>query len=354
MEISEDKPRITRAASIWQVLVPVACFVVIVAGMKAASTIIVPFLLAAFLAVVFSPLLFWLRKRGVRAGFAVLLVVLLLLIAGIAVVYLAGSSVEEFARRVPRYTASLQDQVRVLVQALNQRGWDVKEAVVTEYLNPSVIMRMIGNTVASLAAALTNLFLIILTVIFMLMEASLLPAKLRSVLNTPEARMEWLTEFMNNFNRYLAIKTVFSLVTGLAAGVLLWILGIDFPVLWGLLAFVLNYVPNIGSIIAAIPPILLALILRGPGWAVLTGVGYLVINMIFGNILEPRFMGRRLGLSTLVVFFSLVFWGWVLGPVGMLISVPLTMVVKLALESYEDTRWLSILLSSNPPVGSKV
>lgn len=349
MEMNEIKSTAARAASIWQVLVPAACFVIIVAGIKAASAIIVPFLLAAFLAVVFTPPLFWLRKRGVRAGFAVLLVVLLLLVVGMLVVYLVGSSVEEFARQVPRYTIGLQDQVRVLVNKMNQRGWDVKEAVVTEYLNPSVIMRMIGNTVTGLASALTNVFLIILTIVFMLMEASLFPAKLRAALNLPEERLAWLMDFLNNFNRYLAIKTGISLATGLAAGGLLWILRIDYPVLWGLLAFVLNYVPNIGSIVAAIPPILLALALRGPGGAFVTALGYLLINMILGNILEPRVMGRKLGLSPLVVFLSLVFWGWVLGPVGMLICVPLTMVLKLALESYDDTRWLSILLSGTPP-----
>ena len=150
--------------------------------------------------------------------------------------------------------------------------------------------------------------------------------------------------FIESFNRYLALKTLFSLATGVVIGIWLAVLGVDFALLWGLLAFLLNFVPNIGSIIAAIPAIFLAFIQLGWGPALLTCLGYIVVNVVFGSILEPKFMGRRLGLSTLVVFLSLVFWGWVLGPVGMVLSVPLTMIVKIAMESNEDTRWIAILL----------
>jgi AI-2 transport protein TqsA len=131
--------------------------------------------------------------------------------------------------------------------------------------------------------------------------------------------------------------------------VFLFIMRIDYPLLWGLLVFLLNYVPNIGSIIAALPAILQALIQFGPGRALGVATGYLVINMLIGNFIEPRFMGKGLGLSTLVVFLSLIFWGWVLGPVGMLLSVVLTVTVKIGLESREDTRWMAILLGSGVP-----
>ena len=128
--------------------------------------------------------------------------------------------------------------------------------------------------------------------------------------------------------------------------VLLALIGVDYPVLWGALAFLLNFIPNIGSIIAAVPPVLLALIQLGVAQAALVAGGFLVINMAIGNFLEPRYMGQGLGLSTLVVFLSLVFWGWVLGPVGMLLSVPLTIAVKIALEVRPDTRWMAIMLGS--------
>jgi len=142
------------------------------------------------------------------------------------------------------------------------------------------------------------------------------------------------------------------LSTGIAIGIWLWLLEIDYALLWALLAFLLNYVPNIGSIIAAIPAVLLALIQFGMGASLITALGYAVVNLVIGSFIEPKFMGRGLGLSTLVVFLSLVFWGWVLGPIGMLLSVPLTMILKIALQSNDDTRWIAIILGSGPPKNS--
>ena len=142
----------------------------------------------------------------------------------------------------------------------------------------------------------------------------------------------------------MAIKTLTSLATGIFVGIWLAILGIDYPVLWGLVAFLLNYVPNIGSIIAAIPAVLLSFIQIDMFHALFAALGYVIVNIVIGSVIEPRVMGRGMGLSTLVVFLSLVFWGWVLGPVGMLLSVPLTMILKIALEHNEDTRWIAVLL----------
>jgi predicted PurR-regulated permease PerM len=216
--------------------------------------------------------------------------------------------------------------------------------VLTDYFDPGKAMKMAANTLAGLSGLLTNVFMILLTVIFILLEASGFPQKLRTALGDPEESMGQFRSVTESVNRYLALKTVFSLATGLTVAIWLAILGVDFALLWGLVAFLLNYVPNIGSIIAAIPAILLALIQLGVGPALLTCLGYVVVNVVFGSILEPKFMGRGLGLSTLVVFLSLVFWGWVLGPVGMVLSVPLTMIVKIAMESHEDTQWIAVML----------
>ena len=127
---------------------------------------------------------------------------------------------------------------------------------------------------------------------------------------------------------------------------LTWALGVDFPLLWAMLAFLLNYIPTIGSIIAAVPAVLIALVQLGPGEASATAIGFVGINMVFGNIIEPRLMGYGVGVSPLVVFIGLFFWGWVFGPIGMLLSVPLTMTLKLALESDKRTRWIAILIGS--------
>lgn len=323
-----------------------ACTVIIVAGMRAASAIVVPFLLAAFLTIVFAPLLVWLRQRGVRTGLAVVVVVLLLLAVFIVVAFLVGGSVETFAARLPAYQRGLKSQLMGLIDAAHQRGWDVPEEILTDYVNPEVAMRMIGNTVTGMAGVLTHVVVIFLAVIFMLAEVAILPAKLRRVLRRPDDSMERLSQFVESFNRYLAIKTLVSLLTGISAGIWVWLLGVDFPVLWGLLAFVLNYVPNLGSLMAAVPPVLLAMVQYGPSRFLGMAGGYVAINFLFGNLLEPRLMGRGLGLSTLVIFVSMVVWGWVLGPVGMLLSAPLTMVCRIALESHRETQGLAILLGS--------
>ena len=159
-----------------------------------------------------------------------------------------------------------------------------------------------------------------------------------------------MTKIVREVQEYLGIKTLMSLTTGLLIGVLAWVAGLDFPILLGLIGFVLNYIPTVGSILAAVPALLLSVVQFGSlGNFILVAVGYGAINMVFGNILEPNLMGRRLGLSTLVVILSLLFWAWVWGPVGALLAVPLTMVVKIMLENTEDLRWVAILLDKSPP-----
>ena len=169
----------------------------------------------------------------------------------------------------------------------------------------------------------------------------------------PEQSLKRFQAISSSINRYMVIKTITSLSTGIVIGIWLWFLGVDYALLWALLAFLLNFVPNIGSIIAAIPAVLLALVQFGVGKALMTALGYVAVNVIIGSLIEPRFMGRGLGLSTLVVFLSLVFWGWVLGPVGMLLSVPLTMILKIALESNDDTLWIAVILGAGPPKDSE-
>ena len=153
-------------------------------------------------------------------------------------------------------------------------------------------------------------------------------------------------QMLVELRRYMALKTAMCLLTAALIAVWLALLGIAYPILWGVLAFFFNFIPNIGSLIAAIPPILLGLVQHGPATAAITAGGCLAINGIIGSVVEPRIMGRGLGLSTLVVFLSLLFWGWVFGPAGMLLSVPLTMIVKILLESAEETRWFAVLLGA--------
>ncbi len=330
-------------------LLAAAGFVVVVAGMRAAGSILVPFLLAVFVAVICAPPVFWLQRRRVPAALAVAIVAIGILAVELVLVAIIGASVDDFYRALPGYQVRLQEEMVGLFRLLELLGLDPPDRSLIHQIDPGAAMRLVAGMLSGFGGMLANTFLILLAVIFMLLEASSFPAKVRAAFGEGDSVLGPLRRFADSLKSYLAIKTVVSLLTGISVALLLWLLGIDFPLLWGLLAFLFNYVPNIGSIIAAVPPALLGWIQFGIGRALVVAAGFLVINIILGNIVEPRFMGRGLGLSTLVVFVSLVFWGWIFGPVGMLLSVPLTMSVKIALETNEDTRWAAVLLEGQPP-----
>jgi AI-2 transport protein TqsA len=329
-----------------RVLLIIAAFVVVVAGMSAAKAIIVPFLLAAFISVVSSPPLFWLKEKKVPTWIALLIVMFAILFCLLLIGALVASSATDFSDKLPLYEARLQEQTDAVLSWLQRIHVDVARLELDKMFNSAAIMQFVAMLLNQLVGLLTNGVLILLTVIFMLLEASSIPTKLNAIFRKPEASLKRIKYFIGTVNRYMAIQTMISLATGACVAIFLTIMGVDYAILWGVLAFLLNYIPNIGSIMAAVPPILLTIIQLGLGRAVGVAIGYLVINMTIGNVISPRLMGRGLGLSTLVVFLSLIFWGWILGPVGMLLSVPLTMTVKIALDSSEDTRWLAILLGS--------
>jgi len=326
-------------------IVLIAALVVVAAGIKAASDVLVPFLMAAFIATIAAPPVFWLERRGVPEWLAISGVMIGIVGALTGITALLVRSGTAFTQRMPFYQERVTDLIREAARWLSDLGLDVGPELAVSYFNPGMALDLAGNLLRSLGGVLSDGFFILLTVIFILAEASSIPRKLRAVLRDPERDMPYFIRFGQNVNRYIAIKTSTSLATGVLVSTSLWIIGVDFPVLWGLLAFLLNYVPNIGSIIAAVPAVLLALIQLGPGAALATVACYLAINLVMGNAVEPRYMGRGLGLSTLVVFLSLVVWGWLLGPVGMFLSVPLTMTAKIALEANPDTQWLAVLLS---------
>jgi len=342
--MSTERPRTTVS----QMLLTVAAFVIVVAGMQAASSLLVPFLLAAFITIICTPIMAWLIRRGAPSWLALIVVIVGVLLIGFLVSAFIASSVNDFTKDLPAYQAALGRQISDLVQFLNEIGMDISASTVTDFLDPGAAMNIVATGLNSLRTVLTNGFLILMTVVFMLMEASGLPTKIMAMLGGSEDSLRPFERFIENVKQYMAIKTWISLGTGVLAVAWLMVMGVPYATLWGMLAFFLNYIPNIGSIIAAIPAVILALVQFGIVKAAVVGFGYLVINTLMGSFIEPRFMGKELGLSTLVVFMSLLFWGWVLGPVGMLLSVPLTMMAKIALDNREETRWIAILLGPNP------
>ncbi|MEJ2610553.1 MAG: AI-2E family transporter [Candidatus Thiodiazotropha sp.] len=325
-------------------LITAAAFVVVVAGMKAADTLLIPFLLSLFIAVIAAPPLFFLKEKGVPDSLAMVFVVGMIIVVGLLLAWLVGGSMNDFTSNLPKYQESLKLQSSNLVAWLTQQGVDLDFNAMIAYFDPSKAMAMAGRLMTGLGNVLTQAFLILITVIFMLFEASAFQTKLKNHAESPERSLARVEAITSSIKRYMVIKTSTSLLTGALIAVSLAFLGVDYPLLWGLLAFLFNYVPNIGSIIAAMPAVLLALIQLGPQMAAWSGVAYLLINSIVGNGIEPRFMGKGLGLSPLIVFISLVFWGWILGPVGMFLSVPLTITMKIVLDSNPGTRGYAAML----------
>ncbi len=327
-----------------------ACVVVVLAGIKTASAILIPFLLSAFVALACYPLVELGDRYKIPKGVSVLVVILLVVIMGFMLAGLVGKSMNEFSANLPSYEQKLTLQFQSLSQFLANYDIPINSQQLTDYFDPGVAMNLASQLLSGVGGVMANVFLIVLTVVFMLLEGPSLSKKCHIALDDPAATQHQIDKFISSVKDYLAIKTVVSLGTGAVIGFVLYLMGLDHFLLWGVLAFLLNYIPNIGSIIAAVPAVMLALLQLGPLGAAGVAALYLITNTVMGNAVEPRFMGKGLGLSTLVVFLSLIFWGWLLGTVGMLLSVPLTMIVKLAAESNPSSFWFAQLLSSEQEV----
>lgn len=330
----------------FQLMLTLAALVVIIGGMKLGADLLVPLILALFIAVICTSPVHWLYRLGVGRRPAVLLT---LLIAGIVIVLLGSllaSSFATFMEALPQLEDQLRKHYLTILNWLSDMGVYLQPQRMSEWLDPTTATQMVPTFLGSLGNLLSKSVLIILMVIFMLFETLDFRDKVAESLDNPAPSLRRFREFSHNLKRYLAVKTVVSLITGVLVCLACLTLGVEFPLLWGTLAFSLNYIPNIGSALAAVPAVLLTLVMPDGGLAkagMLAGA-YLAINFTIGNLIEPRVMGRTLGLSTLVAFLSLVVWGWILGPVGMLLSVPLTMTLKIALNSHPETRWLARML----------
>lgn len=328
-----------------KIVIMLGMLVIILSGIRVAADIIVPFILALFIAVVLNPVVLRMVKLRIPRVIAVsLLIVIIVMLMVLLLAYL-GTSLNELARTLPQYRSSLVIPLKNLEPWLQRAGIGVSVDELVKYIDPNAAMTLVTNLLAQLSNAMSSIFLLLLTVVFMLLEVPQLPNKLKQMMSRPIEGMAAIQRAIDSVSHYLVLKTAISIVTGLVAWGMLAALDVRFAFVWGLLAFALNYIPNIGSVLAAIPPIAQVLVFSGLYDALVVFAGYLVINLVFGNILEPRIMGRGLGLSTLVVFLSLIFWGWLLGPVGMLLSVPLTIIVKIALEHTNGGQSIAVLLS---------
>jgi len=327
-----------------RILVILAALVIISGSIHQAQSVLVWFLLAIFLAAIGTPSVFWLEQKRIPHIVAVLFVVLGMAALLVVIGGLVGTSLKNFYVNLPYYQTRLQTHISSLESFFSTRGIPFPDSFLLDQLKPEAAKGLIASILKQLGPALFEIVLILLAVAFILLEASSFPIKLRAILGDPQRDFHRFMRFVYDINRYMVIKTAISLVVGILIGIWLSILGVDFPILWGFLAFLLHFVPNIGALIAAVPAVFLALIQFGIGRAALAAMGYLAVDFIFGYVVEPMLMGRRLGLSTLVAFLSLIFWGGLLGLIGVVLSIPLTMTLKYACENHKNTRWIAILL----------
>jgi predicted PurR-regulated permease PerM len=311
---------------------------------KAAAPVLVPLLLAVFIAVIATPALRWMRRRGVPKWGALALIIFVMLDIGSLLALVTTGALEGFRDSLPTYQERfmlLSDQLGGWLETAGVGG--SREAI-PDLLDPGKVAVGVRLILSNASGFFATGLLVVLAVVFILLEVSTLQAKLKAAFHLSEAGEARLLRMLVSIRRYMLIKTLTSLCVALCVWVWLWFLGIDFAALWVVLAFFLNFVPVVGNIVMMIPPVLLALVQTDLTTALLVAAGYLVINTVIGNVLEPRIMGKGLGISTLAVFVALLFWGWMFGTVGMFLAVPLTTALIIALDASPHTRPLAILL----------
>lgn len=327
-------------------LITTAAVIVIIAGVMQARSIILPIMLAFFISVICAPPVNWLARKKVPR----LLAIFIVLIAVILIVFLLGgaigSSLAGFSKNASAYAANLNRMLDSVFNYLSEKGISVSDKRLSSQLEPGKIMTFTASVLGELGGLMSNMILIFFIIIFILLEIGSFPVKVDAISSNSARTRGYLAGITRGIRHYMGIKTLTSFLTGAAVWLWLTIVGVNYPLLWGVLAFLFNYIPNIGSIIAAVPAVLLSLIQLGWTGALWTGGGYLAVNMLIGNVVEPRIMGKGMGLSTLVVFLSLIVWGYILGGVGMFLSVPLTMIAKIVLEHNPRTRWLAVILGT--------
>ncbi len=333
-----------------------ASVVIVVAGLRAAAPFLLPLLVAGFLAVLCFPVTRWMLNRGLNQVAAVFLTVLVAALLLTAVGVVVTGAVNEFAQVAPIYAEQLFVRTTELLAGLEDRGIDVNQYI--ERFDPTSLVSfgraLLQRTLQGVASFMTFATLVLLILVCLLFEGARFPARVKRAFGARVGPADFFSRVIRDVKTYLGVKTGASLVTGILVGLWCLVLGVPFALIWALLAFLLNFIPNLGSILAAAPPVLIALVQAGPGKAALVTVGYLAVNFLIGNVAEPMFMGRQFGLATVLVFLSLIFWGWVWGVLGMLLSVPLTMVCKIVLEQYPELDWLVVMISKAPSLKKEV
>ncbi|HEY5468937.1 MAG TPA: AI-2E family transporter [Bacteroidales bacterium] len=327
-------------------VVKIAALIIIFAGVIYAKAIITPFLLALFISIICAQPVTWLETKRIPRWLALLVVIIGMVAVFSGFTFLIGGTISSFSGNVAQYKSALSTIGNSFIQFLNDKGFKIPEDQISTLIQPGKVLEFTATALNELFNMMGNTFLIFLIIIFMLVEFGSFSVKAKAIFSASDKSISYFSSITKNVRHYLLIKSLFCLSIGILTYIALRIIGVDYPILWALIAGLMEFIPNIGSVLATIPTILFVLVQLGVGGALWTLGSYAVIHNVIGNVFEPRIMGKGLGLSTLVVFLSLIFWGFILGPTGMVLSVPITMTIKIILEQNEKTRWLAILLGT--------
>ena len=322
-----------------------ATFVVIIAGVKMASEVVVILFLAIFISSIFSSLLNVLQKKRIGKFFSYLIILIIVLLVSFLFAYVVNISLNDFILNLPAYEEKFKTTVLSFIQFAQISGFQIDNQKILDTLNFGSFFGFSTNILGSIGTFLSKFLLVIIGVAFILAEAKSFQTKLKVIFRNNAKKLQQFNLFSYNIQKYFLVKSFTSFLTGFIIAIMLSFFGVDYPILWGVIAMLFNFIPVIGSVIASIPAILLALMSLDLDATIWVTVLYVVINISISNILEPKLMGKELGLSPLVIFFSLIFWGYILGIVGMFLAVPITMTLKIAFDSNTNTQWIGILMS---------
>jgi AI-2 transport protein TqsA len=345
--IGETITTALRRPSFLRVMLFLAATVVVFTGMRLAAPILDPILFAVVLALLFSPIYSWLIRRRIPTPLALVIMLVGLSVLFLGLFFLLGISIARFSGEIGSYTSKLNDQLSNIQDLTKSLG--VTTADLHKALSPSALTGAIGTILSGVADFLSDLFLILVIVLFLLAEGPAMMNRLRASTGPEHPQVARLTVFGHNVVRQLGLRAIVNLATAAGVVVLLLVLRVDFPLMWGILAFFLSFIPWIGLPLAVAPAVVLAFAEHGLTSAVLVIVGVIVINVLAENALSPMLMGRGLSISPTVLFIGFIFWAWLLGGPGAFLAAPLTIFLILMLDTFPETRWLANVMGMGAP-----
>jgi AI-2 transport protein TqsA len=340
--IGEAVATTLRQPTFLRVMLVLAATVVVLVGLRLGAPILNPILFAVVLSLLVSPVYSWLLRRRLPTGLALVLMLVILIIFFLGLSFILGASIARFSERIGFYVSQLNGQVDSLDALLERLG--LSNVNLQDVVKPSALAGALSVVLSGISGFLSNLFLILMIMLFLLGEGPAMMDRLRASVQEDNQQVARLSAVGQSVVRQFGLRAIVNLVTGAGVTVMLFLFGVDFPLLWGILTFFLSFIPYIGLVLAVAPAVVLALAEFGVSRAVLVIAGVVVINILAENVLSPMLMGRGLNISPTIVFLSFVFWAWLLGGPGAFLALPITLFVAVMFDTFPETRWLAGLI----------